>query len=452
MRQSVRSTCIPVLLCLALGLGYAVFAKGGAATPDWNLALLVLGLGVTLFGLCHPRARNCPPRMTRWLTIPLLLLLIIPILQLIPVPPSLIQLLSPERSRQVASLAGIAAIHAAPLSVLPAATVDYLFRLLAYVAALLVIRATLWYSSGRPWMVAAPLLVIGGFEALLGLVQVALDWPNGAARGTYVNRDHFAGLLEMILPFAVMYAAAIWRRLDRRRQSPALPAAAAGALTILAGILLLAVMYSLSRMGFLVVLVSLLVVAIVAIVPNLTSKRLRLGLILAISIGTALAFVFLQTDQMIDRFAEMLSSDNVSAEARLHFWRESVSLIRAYPVTGCGLGAFEPAFRRFQATLPLNTIDYAHNDYLQFLAELGTAGFALLAIVAGVIVLRTARLMLRATDINERCIAIACFVSMLAMLLHSAVDFNMQMPANALTMAWIAGISLGLKLPSYRPG
>jgi O-antigen ligase len=57
-----------------------------------------------------------------------------------------------------------------------------------------------------------------------------------------------------------------------------------------------------------------------------------------------LAFVFLPTDQLIARFADMASTDDITADDRARVWSETLRLIAAYPVFGCGLGAYESGF------------------------------------------------------------------------------------------------------------
>ena len=80
---------------------------------------------------------------------------------------------------------------------------------------------------------------------------------------------------------------------------------------------------------------------------------------------------FLSPVQAILRFA---TPDQFSGDGRIGIWRDTVRLIRAYPWIGCGLGAFERALSPFRTFAPNNTVDYAHNDYLQIVAELGWPG------------------------------------------------------------------------------
>jgi O-antigen ligase len=154
-----------------------------------------------------------------------------------------------------------------------------------------------------------------------------------------------------------------------------------------------------------------------------------------------LGFVFLPTDPLIARFSDFTRVEDVSADTRAQIWRDTTNLIKAYPLTGCGWGAYQATFLKFKTVAPMNTVDYAHNDYFQVLAELGIVGF-----VAGLIfVLRlvghTIRGATYSMSFDERYLAIACIGSFTAILLHSFVDFNMYIPANSLVFAWIAGIA-----------
>ena len=59
-------------------------------------------------------------------------------------------------------------------------------------------------------------------------------------------------------------------------------------------------------------------------------------------------------------------------------WKESLPLVAAYPITGCGLGAYESCFLAYKKVAPGYTVDFAHNDYLHVMAEFGLPAFALL--------------------------------------------------------------------------
>ena len=152
------------------------------------------------------------------------------------------------------------------------------------------------------------------------------------------------------------------------------------------------------------------------------------------ALAAPLLFLFLPSDQLIERFGSLDFSDGLTRQDRLELWRESLPLIAAYPVFGCGLGAYESAFMPYKVSGPLLTDDYAHNDYLQSLAELGLAGFLILAALISAVLFRAFRA-------AAHPLAAACLASIAAILLHSTVDFNLYMPANALVLAWVSALA-----------
>src|ERR1035437_5778548 len=87
------------------------------------------------------------------------------------------------------------------------------------------------------------------------------------------------------------------------------------------------------------------------------------------------------------------------------------------------------------------TIDFAHNDYLQCLAELGAPAFlAGLLFMLGIF-RHAVRSAMNESSNDSRYVSLACAGSFAAIGIHSLVDFNLYIPANAMLLAWIAGIS-----------
>ena len=105
------------------------------------------------------------------------------------------------------------AVSSAPIAVNPPMALLWGFTLLSYIATFFLVRELGWRFVDRPWVTVVPLLVIGFMEAVFGMIQVSAGWPNAEGSGTYTNRDHFSGMLEMFLPLAVMFGWAILQRL-----------------------------------------------------------------------------------------------------------------------------------------------------------------------------------------------------------------------------------------------
>jgi O-antigen ligase len=248
-------------------------------------------------------------------------------------------------------------------------------------------------------------------------------------------------MLEMILPIAVLYGLAILRRQRTRFSSPALPALAACCMWAISALLLLAIIYSLSRMGFLDALCVLFVVGVLSIGPRVPSRKWRWYSFGAIGTAILLMLVFFPPGQLIARFADISSAGQISADTRLNFWKETLPLIKEFPWFGTGAGGFESPFLKYQASANGYRVEFAHNDYLQYFAELGIIGFTLLAAIVIGVVVEIFRGILKLGEEDRRLLVIACGASFLAIGIHSLVDFNLYIPGNAMTLAWIGGIA-----------
>ena len=410
---------------------YAVFQYGGVVGLDRKIYLLALGVAALAWWMANRRGMASMPRMAGWCA---WLLPAYAACQLIPLPRGVLAVLSPARVELMRGLDGVAAPEGwATLSVVPGATMNHFLLLAGYAVVFL-----LMYQLGARlrWAAMLPVAIAAALEAVLGIAQAA---AGQMASGTYVNRDHYAGLLEMALPFALLYPVAVWRGLDTRRGFPMKPAVVMCASLGAAALILAGSLASLSRMGFVAPLFSAAVMGIVAWRGNGLRSAGLVGLLAA---GLAVCFVVLPSDELISRFAK--ANDDMTAEGRTELWKESLGLVRAYPVFGCGLGGYESAFLRYKVSVPMVSDDRAHNDYLQFLIELGAAGFVIGLALMGSIVARTWRSAARSADPESRFLAIACIGAMAAIGLHSMVDFNLYVPANAMLLAWICGVALSI--------
>jgi hypothetical protein len=234
------------LALLAAALGYAVFESGGVLRADWNVSLLLIGAGVLLYWSTLRRG-DASPALEPTLRFAIFLLPAYLLFQLAPLPLAILRIVSPARAELTAAIARAAPpVNFAPISVAPFATFEQLFRYLAYIAVFLTIRELAWRFDRHTWLIMLPLVIMAAGEAAAGIPQA---YHAGFARGTYVNRNHFAGFLELSLPFAVAYSV---MTLGRRRDRPlALGQAFMACLAIAtAALLFVGVVDSLSRMGF----------------------------------------------------------------------------------------------------------------------------------------------------------------------------------------------------------
>jgi putative inorganic carbon (HCO3(-)) transporter len=439
------------LLVLAGVLAYTTFQWGGVVRTGRYQYLLVLGLLAML--LSRRRSRDewlpLPDRVLRWTAA---LLPAYVLLQVIPLPVALLRVLSPARAEAIDALVPVGAkVSFASLSVFPAGTFQYFLLVCGYLVIFLLACTLTWRFLDRRWLAIWPVLGIAAFEAGLGLWQYFGGTEERTRWGTYANHNHYAGFLEMALPFAVMYPVAMLRRAHSRWHSSVAPALAASGVWALAVLIFAGIILSFSRMGFIATLFSLLVMGILVLGTTQLSwvkgsRRRRwvgVGMVAALVLA---GFVFLPPERLIQRFAEFVSTDGLTSEGRTDLWVEAIPLIRAYPLFGCGLGGYETAFSRFKISGVLVTDDFVHNDYLQLLAELGLLGFVIGAALAFSVVRMALRSAVNSSDPEVRYFAVACVGALSTIALHSLADFNLYIPANAILLAWIAGMGVAIEL------
>jgi O-antigen ligase len=250
----------------------------------------------------------------------------------------------------------------------------------------------------------------------------------------------------MVLPFAVLYPVQLLSKPVSSGGSTLWSIAGACFFIGAAALMLAAILRCFSRMGLTAALIGLCVcgggMALVSSWLRNTGRVRRWavvgggGLLFVI-----LGLIFLSPDQLIARFG--------TSDIRTEIWAESLPLVGAYWLFGCGSGGFESVFMRYKSTDPMFRIDYAHNDYLQRFIELGAAGFLIAAILIAAVVWYARRAALRHSALSGRALAVACLAAIAAILFHSLVDFNLYIPANALVLAWVCGIAVSAAFSSH---
>jgi O-antigen ligase len=408
-----------VFLLMAGALGAGVFLQGGVWPAEWNWCGLAVGLagGLCVVGVA-PRERA----PGGWWTYGLLL-----------------------------ACAGWWAVQLAVVTVSPVRSWERVLDWLPALVAVGVARQVGWWWGERMWLVAAPVIVVAGLEGVLGLVQWGFmreaGGAAGSAVGTYVNRNHFAGLLEMALPLALMAAVAAWRKGVTRHTRPAGAALKSAGMLAVAACLLVGVVVSLSRMGFLSSLAAVGLTAMVVLGSmgaGVDGAEKGRRWVMGVGVGLAAAFlglVFLPTDELIGRLAELAQTEDISKDTRAEIWRDTRAMIAAHGWTGVGVGAYQSGLYRFKKVAPMQTVDFAHNDYLQLLAELGWPGFAIVFALALRIGWRTLEGVLWGRGGRNWELSVGLLGALLTMVLHSLVDFNLYIPANALALGWLCGVA-----------
>lgn len=436
----------PVLFfLLAAMLVFAPLVRGG----NRPMPLLVLELAALvaltacawhwLGGAPRPRV----PASLRW---GIGILLVLPLLQLVPLPASWwAQLPGHAAYQQALAVAGEHGARAA--SIHPRAT-EYAW--LAMLPCLAVFFLALSRPRAQVQRLAMVFVGVALAEAVLGILQLGSGsgsplyfgnkFAGGAATGTYVNKNHFSALMAMALPMAT----ALWAlaTLPPGQQLRSHPRHADRRLAIRIAystglmLLLLGLFFSASRAG---IGTGLLVFALATLAlvwrPGSLAARVALA---TVAVGALVFAAYIGLTPVLERFApERLS---FGYDNRLALAATAVRAGLDFLPFGSGLGTFSDVFRRYQVEGLVGFIDHAHNDYAEVFLELGVAGIAAVALLGIAYLGRWVELLRRRSPRSVAHLQVAAGLGMLAMILHGVVDFNFHIPANALYFAFLAGI------------
>jgi len=428
-----------------LAIGYACYSYGGGGLAELNLSLLILGIAASILAACASAQLQYPQPERVALAAAVLFPAYIAF-QLVPLPLTLVRILSPERAEITDALASVMPrLSFTPLAISPTNTWLYLPRMTGYVLVFVLVREVARRSKGQPWWPVVPLILIGGLEAVWGLIQRLAGAQT--VSGTYANKDHYAGLLEMTLPLTIMYGIALlYRGRVRGVFSTSSTFKACGVLS-LAAVTLLAITFSFSRMGFVSMLGSLFVMGALAVGSKLRGWR-RWPALMGLAVLILLVFVFLPPDELVQRFGQIRS--DATTEGRWPIWKDTLDLIRAYPLFGCGMGNYYPGLLKYQTSQLGWAWLEAHNDYLQLLSELGVIGFLIPTALMAAVFVRAARAALFGIRGETHLLGVALAGGIAAILIHSVADFNLYIPANAMVLWWLSGISASLPTPGRR--
>ena len=378
---------------------------------------------------------------TSWVKIAVGIFFAISLLMCLPLPLAVVSYLSPFRYKIIMSSRELTntGIGWDTISYSSWEAFNWWIFLLSLVC-LLVVTRNLCANRKTLKLVVLVMISTGIFEALYGLIQAMIPsmgvlWVdylqdyNGYARGTYINRNHFAGFIEMIWPLALGYAMSLngsEYTIKTALSTDRLNRQAVMALVIV--ILLLSLLFSHSRAG-----ITGAVIGFIAFAFLTRSNNKKFGTRLSfLWIGSGFILVLyclsIGINSVIERFL-IIGSDS----SRLDFWRDSIPMIKDHPF-GIGLQNFETVFQIYNNSfISDKTVNFAHNDYLQLIIETGWIGFFALAGGYAIYLLRCARQIKIAVshiDPLRHYLSIGSFSGLVSISFHSFFDFNLQIPAN----------------------
>ncbi len=436
---------------MAILLAWVTFPGGGVYPWVWiPAASAVLGLALWV------RPRVASGERTRGIDGVLILGALAIVLQVVPLPFSMLQRIDPHAIPLRSALWLPAQTDAAtrlPISILPGDTLAA-FAIFA-AAALLFWTCRQICEAGGTGRLVRSVAVIGLIASIAAIVQRGgnrellyglwrpLD-PGARPYGPFVNRNHFATWIIMACPlvFGYLLARAPAPRSGRRISQRLVTAAQQlGSIRIwLAAavcLMTLAVLISTSRSGVIGLMCAFAIGMWLS--TRRAGRQTRRWMLLQAVLLVLVALSFANFDALLRRFDETLVP-SVRDRGRTAIWRDTGRLINDFRWTGTGAGTFGNAIVPYQTSEPGYTIGQAHNHYLQIAAE-GGYMVSLPAALALILFLILFRRRLQDADPSDYLIRAGAGAGMAGVLLQSVWETGLRMPANAMLFAVLAAIA-----------
>jgi O-antigen ligase len=438
LRAAQKGTGAVVVLCVIIVLSVLLYGAVDTGTLAL-LALLSFGL-VGYWTWTAMRTRELPINLNV-VQLPVIALGLVGLIQLLPFGGSSIP-------------AGVLDLKAvASISLDPYATRFFLMRLFLFVI-FFAAALTFINSLSRLRIIVVTLITFGGLLAFYSILQrvedpssiYGLRQPAQAIPfGTFINRHHFAALMEMTLGLSlgILFAGDV-----KRNRWPFIGAAAV--------VMAIAIVLTGSRGGVIGLITSLIAIAVFTAYGR-SEMRDRpavggLSPALILVAGAMLIIVTLGIVLFLGGADPLLRGTGIGpgtgdfTSGRIDFWRTAVKIFLAHPIIGVGLDAFGVAYSTYDASSGMFRVEQAHNDYLQTLADAGVIGFACISVFIFLLMKKGTEVIGHTSTGFRRGAAVGALAGCTAILVHSFFDFPLRTPANAFVFLTLAALAI-VRLP-----
>lgn len=424
-----------------------------ASNRIWGGALLALLVSLVLCGwllLSLAGKVRVDARVWHFGRLPLGLLLLVQVwvlVQMLELPGPVVELLSPQAYAWHVREGWLS------LSLDREATRYYLLRGCAFTAGFFLTLA-LVNTRDRVKTLLRVLVFSGTFQAVYGAYMVLSGLElgffvekyvgQGVATGTFVNRNHYAGYLVMCLSAGIglllaqlsQHRPRNWR--ERLRGWLLLLLSPKIRLRIYLAVMVVALVLTRARMGNIAFFASL---GIAGALAMLAGRRFSWPVVLFL--GSLLLVDMLILGQWFgfDQLAQRLEQTHPQQEPRVWSNEYTIDYIEEFPLTGSGGGSYYGVFPNYQAPNLKGFHDHAHNDYLEFTAELGIPAALVLAAFVCLALYSAWRVQRQRQTPLYKGAGFAVIMTILWAAIHSTTDFSLQMPANALTFVTILALA-----------
>ncbi len=304
--------------------------------------------------------------------------------------------------------------------------------------ALIFFVATQIFEERRDLRVLTWFLIVFGFlVALEGIIQYftstgSIYWLRqlsaGEPFGPYVNRNHFAGLMELLAPIGMAFVAF---RGVRRDMVP---------LVVLFTLVPIGALFlSASRGGIVAFLIEVGILGALFIFRRSQKSRILPAIAMVLLVIAAIGW--LGATRALGRFLPNAPGE-ATLPRRWTMFKSTAHVFLDHPLTGTGLGTLVVVFPRYETNYDGKLVDHAHNDYIETLADLGIPG-GLLGLGFLLVLFKRGSEALESEQSHfSFAFHAAALTACTGLLFHSLVDFNLQIPSNALIFLIQAGLAV----------
>ena len=318
--------------------------------------------------------------------------------------------------------------------------------------------ATYVHTPERRQQAVTTIVLLSVIVALIGIGQTygKVIWPR-ADYGPFVNRNHFAGFLEMAA--GLIGARIVSQTLKRER----LVLYVCYLIIVCSGLIL-----SASRGGYLSLAAVILFLALVSLTMRSSKSdavtggrglqfRLAAALILLVVMSFGAMFLT-SSDELLQRFGNVQTDMQMGELAderysRRELWQTTMQMVKDHPLLGVGLGAYQFAYTRYDQGSGISRVEQSHNDYLQILADTGVLGILVVLALLALLFVRSFKA-LQTRDLLQRSITLGALAGCFGIAVHSFVEFNLQVTNNAqlfLALAVLATTKVTVEEPVVQP-
>jgi O-antigen ligase/tetratricopeptide (TPR) repeat protein len=399
--------------------------------------------------------------------IPLIILSTYIFIQLIPLPPEFVGVISPETYNLYKDTI-LVYDHSSwiSLSINKKATLTEFFRITSYVC-FYILTVQLLTDRNNLKKTVTVIVFFASALSFLGILQHIISnnkiyWLRGLTQGgtpfgPYVNRNHYAGFMGMIFPLVlslflfykphVMYSSLrekIAKMFNLNKTN----------IYILLGfsavLIATSIFLTLSRSGIVSLCLSMIFFGLVFLARG-TDKR-RGIIIVIIFLLIFLSVGWFGWEPIFERFEKVRNADGNISELRIEIWQDSKNIIKDFLLTGTGLGSFVNVYPKYRTISGNAIVDHAHNDYIEVLSNGGIIAFLICIWFLLTLIYKTYRSFLKRRELYSIYIFIGSITGLISILIHSITDFNLHIGANGLYFFFLAGLAVSTANTRLREG